>query len=150
MGSEMCIRDRPSSFDAPSPVRQEPAIVEQKPRSRWPWILLVLGLIGAAIAGVVIAQLTATDTDPVADSDPDPVVVVEDEPEPDIARQFQPLNDDAFLQPDTAHGVIFDVVRNSSGLTMVGGAGDGESSACLLYTSPSPRDGLLSRMPSSA
>ena len=26
----------------------------------------------------------------------------------------------------------------------------GESIACLLYTSPSPRDGLLSRMPSSA
>ena len=25
-----------------------------------------------------------------------------------------------------------------------------ESNACLLYTSPSPRDGLLSRMPSSA
>ena len=25
-----------------------------------------------------------------------------------------------------------------------------EGSACLLYTSPSPRDGLLSRMPSSA
>ena len=25
-----------------------------------------------------------------------------------------------------------------------------ESAACLLYTSPSPRDGLLSRMPSSA
>ena len=26
----------------------------------------------------------------------------------------------------------------------------GKDSACLLYTSPSPRDGLLSRMPSSA
>ena len=26
----------------------------------------------------------------------------------------------------------------------------GEVDACLLYTSPSPRDGLLSRMPSSA
>ena len=26
----------------------------------------------------------------------------------------------------------------------------GQSSSCLLYTSPSPRDGLLSRMPSSA
>ena len=26
----------------------------------------------------------------------------------------------------------------------------GDSIACLLYTSPSPRDGLLSRMPSSA
>ena len=29
-------------------------------------------------------------------------------------------------------------------------AADREASACLLYTSPSPRDGLLSRMPSSA
>ena len=28
--------------------------------------------------------------------------------------------------------------------------GEGLSIACLLYTSPSPRDGLLSRMPSSA
>ena len=27
---------------------------------------------------------------------------------------------------------------------------DGYTSICLLYTSPSPRDGLLSRMPSSA
>ena len=27
---------------------------------------------------------------------------------------------------------------------------DGYGEACLLYTSPSPRDGLLSRMPSSA
>ena len=27
---------------------------------------------------------------------------------------------------------------------------DGSISRCLLYTSPSPRDGLLSRMPSSA
>ena len=27
---------------------------------------------------------------------------------------------------------------------------DGEVIVCLLYTSPSPRDGLLSRMPSSA
>ena len=27
---------------------------------------------------------------------------------------------------------------------------DGKAYPCLLYTSPSPRDGLLSRMPSSA
>ena len=27
---------------------------------------------------------------------------------------------------------------------------DGQADTCLLYTSPSPRDGLLSRMPSSA
>ena len=31
-----------------------------------------------------------------------------------------------------------------------GGGGGGLSNDCLLYTSPSPRDGLLSRMPSSA
>ena len=30
------------------------------------------------------------------------------------------------------------------------GAKEAPSSICLLYTSPSPRDGLLSRMPSSA
>ena len=29
-------------------------------------------------------------------------------------------------------------------------AASGEVESCLLYTSPSPRDGLLSRMPSSA
>ena len=43
--------------------------------------------------------------------------------------------------------------------TMIGGGIDnmekykymmGQAHACLLYTSPSPRDGLLSRMPSSA
>ena len=38
-------------------------------------------------------------------------------------------------------------------LSMLGGYGsvsDSSSDGCLLYTSPSPRDGLLSRMPSSA
>ena len=33
-------------------------------------------------------------------------------------------------------------------LTVLGPSGCGKT--CLLYTSPSPRDGLLSRMPSSA
>ena len=33
---------------------------------------------------------------------------------------------------------------------MKGGAAGGGYAHCLLYTSPSPRDGLLSRMPSSA
>ena len=39
-------------------------------------------------------------------------------------------------------------------LCLIGPNGSGKStilrSICLLYTSPSPRDGLLSRMPSSA
>ena len=41
-------------------------------------------------------------------------------------------------------GQIFD--RNSNPML----TGDCPVNACLLYTSPSPRDGLLSRMPSSA
>ena len=39
-------------------------------------------------------------------------------------------------------------VQVGNGLYMAGQVGNDES--CLLYTSPSPRDGLLSRMPSSA
>ena len=42
--------------------------------------------------------------------------------------------------------VLVDVGR----LAMIGKAIDEPKIACLLYTSPSPRDGLLSRMPSSA
>ena len=35
-------------------------------------------------------------------------------------------------------------------VTRFDGGGRGQYYTCLLYTSPSPRDGLLSRMPSSA
>ena len=38
---------------------------------------------------------------------------------------------------------------NTIGGTVINNEG-GKPEACLLYTSPSPRDGLLSRMPSSA
>ena len=42
--------------------------------------------------------------------------------------------------------------RNVAGSKYSGDAKEGkvEINNCLLYTSPSPRDGLLSRMPSSA
>ena len=38
----------------------------------------------------------------------------------------------------------------STMLRMIAGLEEINSGTCLLYTSPSPRDGLLSRMPSSA
>ena len=37
-----------------------------------------------------------------------------------------------------------------AGAAKVFGKNEGTGTTCLLYTSPSPRDGLLSRMPSSA
>ena len=43
--------------------------------------------------------------------------------------------------------VLFDVME---GLAKGKALDIAQSTSCLLYTSPSPRDGLLSRMPSSA
>ena len=43
-----------------------------------------------------------------------------------------------------------EVGPSTPGNTSQEGASIAESRPCLLYTSPSPRDGLLSRMPSSA
>ena len=52
-------------------------------------------------------------------------------------------------KPDTYIFVVW--VDNEAGvLARVVGLFSGRGYNCLLYTSPSPRDGLLSRMPSSA
>ena len=51
----------------------------------------------------------------------------------DAAAEFKDL--DLMVCGDVANTNVFD---------------PGDSNTCLLYTSPSPRDGLLSRMPSSA
>ena len=53
----------------------------------------------------------------------------------------------AVLRPARAHGrAEADLALYRAQLAEL----DREHEACLLYTSPSPRDGLLSRMPSSA
>ena len=43
-----------------------------------------------------------------------------------------------------------DEVKFGGGKVIRDGMGQSQVRSCLLYTSPSPRDGLLSRMPSSA
>ena len=43
-----------------------------------------------------------------------------------------------------------DVERINSSIDLMNAFPDSDWDVCLLYTSPSPRDGLLSRMPSSA
>ena len=50
---------------------------------------------------------------------------------------------------DIIHGCDIEVDRNQI-VVIVGPNGAGKSTACLLYTSPSPRDLSTSRMPSSA
>ena len=42
--------------------------------------------------------------------------------------------------------MVWFIIKTAAGLSY----SNAEPSRCLLYTSPSPRDGLLSRMPSSA
>ena len=54
---------------------------------------------------------------------------------------------DAIIKVSTGEEVINFCANNYLGLS---NNIDVVNAACLLYTSPSPRDGLLSRMPSSA
>ena len=69
---------------------------------------------------------------------------------PIVIRSLQKVFPQSFRDLTPIAAVIADygafVVRPDSPLT----SWDGVLAACLLYTSPSPRDGLLSRMPSSA
>ena len=51
------------------------------------------------------------------------------------------------------NGIVIDHIKAGTAIglmDLLGIKGNRTSSVCLLYTSPSPRDGLLSRMPSSA
>ena len=54
-----------------------------------------------------------------------------------------------FVNTKDATSIIVDLNREKQTITGFGGAFT-EASACLLYTSPSPRDLSTSRMPSSA
>ena len=51
------------------------------------------------------------------------------------------------LPHEHRHAVGIDLGTTNS---LIASVISGEATICLLYTSPSPRDGLLSRMPSSA
>ena len=52
--------------------------------------------------------------------------------------------------PKTSYSEISELVKNQWGSKLISSWNDHWLKLCLLYTSPSPRDGLLSRMPSSA
>jgi len=66
------------------------------------------------------------------------------------AGEWSTANREAFLAefPDARPGLLYGIIYVAWGNSY--GTIDDMYSTCLLYTSPSPRDGLLSRMPSSA
>ena len=68
------------------------------------------------------------------------------------AIRIVPLADDAELVAATREVLArpVDLVVATTGVGFRGWLEAAEAWDCLLYTSPSPRDGLLSRMPSSA
>ena len=66
----------------------------------------------------------------------------------DITKSFSGVDGDV----EVLRGVSLGLDAGET-LALTGESGSGKSTIlhiCLLYTSPSPRDGLLSRMPSSA
>ena len=91
-----------------------------------------------------------------------------EKPPPDFARDVLPIIEDNCLRCHSAAAQKGGLILDTHEDIMTGGengevlvAGDSAKSRlvqmirdqgenCLLYTSPSPRDGLLSRMPSSA
>ena len=69
-----------------------------------------------------------------------------------LARGWKMLSRDGELAAEEVRhrSRTFSVAVDADGMYVVRGRLEPEVGACLLYTSPSPRDGLLSRMPSSA
>ena len=70
---------------------------------------------------------------------------------PNTVNNFISLANSGFYDGLTFHRIIKDFMIQGGDPNGNGSGGPGYSiKGCLLYTSPSPRDGLLSRMPSSA
>src|SRR5665647_1988359 len=79
------------------------------------------------------------------------LVIMSLKPEEDIGMEVHEENDQFFRFEKGKGKCVIDghEYELSDGVAVVVPAG-AQHNICLLYTSPSPRDGLLSRMPSSA
>ena len=81
------------------------------------------------------------------------IAIVDTNCDPDPIDLPVPGNDDAIRSIRLISAVLAEAVIRGRGDAMEGETVETEAESgkpCLLYTSPSPRDGLLSRMPSSA
>jgi serine/threonine protein kinase len=113
----------PELLKPPEPPEPKQDMAPTKHR-RWPWLVGLLVLVGAVGGSVFAWQYVdrSKDTDPTAD----PTVELGDEDLTPRVPEFVALDDPAFSEPGGTDGVIFASVANSFGLTMVGGAGNGE------------------------
>ena len=70
-----------------------------------------------------------------------------------VPKEIKPQENRIGLTPESVKTLVSEghevLIENNGGFE-AGFENDQYTKACLLYTSPSPRDGLLSRMPSSA
>jgi len=125
----------PLTSPAPSTNRKEPTALSdtrsdepeedhRKPR-RWPWIVAFLVFAGA-VGGSVYAWQAADRSD---DTNGPNTETGDVDETVDRVVEFATLDSTAFAEPEGTDGVIFASVLNSFGLTMVGGAGNGESAA---------------------
>ena len=60
------------------------------------------------------------------------------------------IDPNSLTSPDQVINVLDNINNANKPRVIPGTSAEGKAITCLLYTSPSPRDGLLSRMPSSA
>ena len=132
MGSEMCIRDSSrSGLPDGVPPSMDAEITEDPPPSAFP--------NGCHIAEIEIEPETGV-------VQIDRYTIVDD-----FGTLINPMLVEGQVHGGIAQGIgqalMEDIRYDEDGQLISGSFMD---YACLLYTSPSPRDGLLSRMPSSA
>ncbi len=107
------------------PIAPAEAVPEARRPRRWPWVLAFL-LLAGAVGGSVYAWQLAEGSDDTNGPNTDTGDV--DDPL-DRVVEFATLDSTAFAEPGGTDGVIFASVSNSFGLTMVGGAGNGEAAS---------------------
>ena len=109
--------------------------------------------LGSERAGGGAAQ--PTQTIPVYEPEPEPAPAPTPQPvfEAPQAQPAAPATEDQHLRAAKILSLAQDTADRLTGSAKSESEkmlADARAQACLLYTSPSPRDGLLSRMPSSA
>ena len=99
------------------------------------------GMIARAVKPLLVSTMTnkLADDDPIIEADNPGAVIV--------ATAVKTDANDATIIVDLPTATVLTATLADDDPTIIAGHGP---ETCLLYTSPSPRDGLLSRMPSSA